>query len=228
MRYPRVLKALGTLLLIFSIFLLIPLLGSLVWDNPTTVEPSPVPNPFSGGFFLETTVAFFATLLLAILLGLFLVVLPREQLEELRERESFAIVGFAYILLSLVSAIPFLLLQVTTNPMVAIFESMSGLTTTGATALAFPLEQFPASVHLWRATLQYLGGMGIIVLSVAVLQRMTEGAYMLMSMEIPGGAVTRIKPKITQTAKALWTIYTFIVSAMFVVLFLLLDRKSVV
>lgn len=216
MRYPRVLKALGTILLIFSVTLLVPLFGSLVWDEE--VRPSTTTNPFNDSDIPQTTIAFLATLLLTVLLGLVLVVVPRETLEELRERESFAIVGFSYLGLSLLGSIPFLLTGVTRSPITALFETMSGLTTTGATALALPLEQYPASIHLWRSTLQFLGGMGIIVLSIAVLQRMTEGAYKLMSMEAPGGTVTRIKPKITQTAKALWTLYVFLVLSEFAIL----------
>lgn len=216
MRFPRVLKALGTLLLIFSVSLAIPFFGSLYWDDG--VPESSVPNPITGGFLRQTTLVYLATFLLILVLGTLMVLLPREELEELRERESFAIVGFAYLLLALLASVPFLLLGVTRSPAAAFFESMSGLTTTGATVLRVPLEQYPASIHLWRSTLQYVGGMGIVVLSVALLRRMTEGAYLLMSMEVPGGQVTRIKPKITQTAKALWTLYTILVSVMFLTL----------
>lgn len=168
MHYPRVLKALGTVLLLFSVTLLIPLLGSLYWDEGT--EKSPVRNPFTGDYLRRTTTVFFATFLLTVLLGFFLVVLPRETLEDLRERESFAIVGMIYFLMAVLGSVPFLLDGTTRDPSAALFESMSGLTTTGATALEFPLEQYPPSILLWRNTLQYIGGMGIIVLSIAVLQ----------------------------------------------------------
>lgn len=214
MRFARVLAGLGMLFRLFSFSLIIPFLASLWWDPRTSL--------FSvlGLFEVPTsTVVFFFVFIIILLLGYLLTSLAPVGLDEVREREGFAIVGFAWLILAALGGLPFLLTGTTQNPLAAYFETMSGLTTTGATALPLSsFDQILPSIHMWRATLQFVGGLGIIVLAVAVLARLTEAGQRLMSAETPGGQVSRLKPKITQTAAALWNVYLIFTVVLFAVL----------
>ncbi len=129
--------------------------------------------------------------------------------EDFTDKEGFAIVSGGWLIVALFSCLPFILTGTLASLPDAYFESMSGLTTTGATVLPYPLEQHPQSVLFWRALLQWLGGMGIIVLSVAVLTRLTKGGRKLMESEAPGPSLHKLKPTIMQTAKLLWLVYVF-------------------
>jgi len=146
----------------------------------------------------------------AILLGLGLAIyLPvRGVKQELRLRDGFMIVVGSWLALVLVGALPFLLL---TSPDLgyvdAVFESMSGLTTTGATIIT-NIDALPRAVLYYRQQLQWLGGMGIIVLAVAILPMLRIGGMQLYRAETPGPMKdAKLTPRITETAKALWLIY---------------------
>lgn len=99
---------------------------------------------------------------------------------------------------------------------------MSGLTTTGATVLHIEegdyLDSYPRSIMLWRALTQWLGGMGVIVLSVAVLAKFTRGGVKLLAAESPGPTLTRLKPRITHTAKVMWLVYCMLSLLEFLIL----------
>jgi trk system potassium uptake protein len=210
MRVVRVLAGLGTIFRLFSISLIVPILASLWWDPKTNMIP------LAGLEVRASTIGFVLVLVIILLLGFLLTSIASVQLEELREREGFAIVGFAWLLLAALGAIPFLLTKTTRDPVAAYFETMSGLTATGATA--FDLATFDAilpSVHVWRATLHAVGGLGVIVLAVAVFARLTEAGQRLMAAETPGGQATRLKPTVTQTAAALWNVYFAFVVVLF-------------
>jgi trk system potassium uptake protein TrkH len=154
-----------------------------------------------------------ATLFLAsaaILLGLgLLVYFPvRKVRDELRLRDGFLIVVSAWLVVALVGAVPFVLL---TSPQLgyvdAVFESMSGLTTTGATIVT-NIDALPRAVLYYRQQLQWLGGMGIIVLAIAILPMLRIGGMQLYRAEYPGPLKdAKLTPRITETAKALWIIY---------------------
>lgn len=141
----------------------------------------------------------------------------RESEEELRDREAFASVGMTWILLSLLGSLPFLLRGTLTSPIDGFFESMSGLTTTGASVIP-SLSSVPGSVLLWRAEMQWLGGMGIIVLSIVVLSRILGGGVSLMRAEVSTHQVTRLRPKLAQTAGLLWGVYLLFTAAEFLLL----------
>lgn len=209
MKFRRIARTLGSILRIFGLFFLLPAVGSLLWDDG-------VLRIDVQGFELPVTgVAFFLTGVAVALFGSALTLLPKPVNEDLREREAYFVVGFGWLLCALLGAIPFLLTDATRDPTIAFFESMSAITTTGFTALSAPLEQHPASVHLWRGTLQFFGGMGIVLVAVAVLARLTEGATKLFSGESVE-AVTRIRPKLTGTAKTLLGIYLVLNALAFV------------
>ncbi len=134
-------------------------------------------------------------------------------------REAFAMVALAWTSVAIVGALPYLLSGVLSSPAAALFESMSGFTTTGSTVLA-DIEATPRGILLWRSLTQWLGGMGIVVLGVAVLPYLGVGGMQLFRLEAPGPTTDRLRPRIQDTAKLLWTVYA-VLTAVLVGLFLL-------
>lgn len=126
--------------------------------------------------------------------------------EELTHREGFAIVTFGWIVFSIFGALPYLFSRTIGNPVDAFFESMSGFTTTGATVIG-NLDLIPHSILFWRSTTQWLGGMGIIVLSMAILPFLGVGGMQLFEAEVPGPTADRLTPRVQDTAKVLWGVY---------------------
>ena len=132
----------------------------------------------------------------------------------LRLRDGFLVVVLFWTILGLAGALPFLLAPLPKLSLTdAIFESMSGLTTTGATVI-LGLDDLPKSILFYRQQLQWFGGMGIIVLAVAVLPILGVGGMQLYRAEMPGPMKdTKLTPRITETAKALWYIWRFCCSS---------------
>ena len=160
-------------------------------------------------WFDEGSKAAFTTAMLGVLLVGSLFWYPvRNQRKELRIRDGFVVVTLFWVVLALVGAIPFALAE---QPHMgftdAMFESTSGLTTTGATVIT-GIDRLPLSIQFYRQELQWLGGMGIIVLAVAVLPMLGIGGMQLNRAETPGPMKdNKLTPRITETAKALWYIY---------------------
>lgn len=124
----------------------------------------------------------------------------------LRRRDGFGIVTFGWLFASLFGALPFLLSGVIPNYVGAVFETMSGFTTTGASVLT-DLEELPRGILLWRATTHLLGGMGVLILCVAILPLLGVGGMHIYRAELPGPAKDRLSPRIATTAKLLWGVY---------------------
>ena len=121
-------------------------------------------------------------------------------------RQGFAIVTLSWAAVAAFGAVPYLLSGTIPSVTGAFFEAMAGLTTTGATVLT-DLEHVPRGILLWRSQTQWLGGMGIIVLSVAIMPILGIGGMQLLSAEIPGLAPDRLRPRVRQTASLLWGVY---------------------
>jgi trk system potassium uptake protein TrkH len=125
---------------------------------------------------------------------------------DLSAREALAIVGLGWLGIVLTGALPFLLTGATRSVAWAIFESVSGFTTTGATVFAV-IEDLPDSILLWRSLSHWIGGMGIIVLGVAILPLIGVGGAQLFSAEAPGMTTDKVQPRIATTARLLWGVY---------------------
>ncbi|MDH3809899.1 MAG: TrkH family potassium uptake protein, partial [Desulfuromonadales bacterium] len=124
-------------------------------------------------------------------------------------REGFAIVTFGWTFFALFGALPFVFSGAIPSYLNAFFETMSGFTTTGSTILT-DIEAMPPSLLLWRSLTQWLGGMGIIVLSLAILPMLGVGGMQLFKAEVPGPTTDRLKPRIQDTAKLLWGVYVLL------------------
>jgi trk system potassium uptake protein TrkH len=125
---------------------------------------------------------------------------------ELSTREGFAAVGLAWIAISIAGALPYLLTGEITNITDALFESAAGITTTGASVVPDP-GMMSHGILFWRSLTQWIGGMGIIVLSVAILPLLGMGAVQLARAESPGPMPDRLTPRFSETAKRLWYVY---------------------
>lgn len=146
---------------------------------------------------------------------------------ELRIREGFLIVSLTWLCLSLVGALPFVISGVLDTYTDAVFETMSGLSTTGSTILGGTtsdgltnpmIEDIPKAFLFWRSLAHWLGGMGIIVLSLAILPLLGVGGMQLFQAESPGPTTDKLTPRVQETAKLLWVVYVAITFAEFIML----------
>lgn len=126
--------------------------------------------------------------------------------EHINFREAFVTVTFSWTAVAVAGALPFLLSGAIPGVAKALFESMSGFTTTGSTVLA-DIEAVAPGILLWRSATQWLGGMGFIVLGVAILPYLGVGGMQLFRLEAPGPTADRLQPRIRETAKLLWVVY---------------------
>jgi trk system potassium uptake protein TrkH len=134
----------------------------------------------------------------------------------LNSKDGFAIVTLAWILVALAGALPFYLSGAIPNFTDAWFESMSGVTTTGASIIGNPqtlpnlpngIESLPHGILYWRSFIQWIGGMGIIVFTIAILPLLGVGGVQLFKAEVPGPVADKIRPRVKETAKILWMVY---------------------
>jgi trk system potassium uptake protein TrkH len=183
------LKILGWLLVGMGAVQVAPLLAALWFGEPLL--------PFTAS----------ATAVLAFGLSLALMAQPPTQPpnSNLRLRDGFVVVSFSWILASLFGSLPYLLTDVLT-PVDALFEAVSGFTTTGSTVME-QIEQAPRSLLLWRALTQWLGGMGIIVFAIAIVPMLGIGGMQLFQAEMPGPTVEKLRPRIVETARRLLLVY---------------------
>ncbi|MCI1711119.1 MAG: TrkH family potassium uptake protein [Chiayiivirga sp.] len=189
MRFQAILRILGAITALTSLFALPPLLLAVALDEQEAIE------------------AFVDSFLAAAVPGFLLWWPLRKVKYELRLRDGFFITTGIWVLVSLVSAIPFVLAPPNMNYTDAVFEAVSGFTTTGATTIV-GIDALPRSVLLYRQSLNFYGGMGIIVLAVAILPMLKVGGMQLFRAESTGpGKDSKLTPRIAETAKALWLIY---------------------
>lgn len=195
MRSKEILASLGYLILLFSFSFLVPVLGGLYYgEAPVYIYK-----------------AYLLPLIISAGLGVILWYNSRDSVDNLRERDAYVVVGIGWVVVAGLGALPYILSGTFTSPVDAFFESMSGFTTTGASVLDFSagdyMDLYPHSILLWRALTTWLGGMGIIVLGIVILARFMHGGIFLFKAEVAGASVTRLKPKLYQTARILWAVY---------------------
>lgn len=140
--------------------------------------------------------------------------------EEIGVRDAFLTVIILWILLGFIGGLPYLISSSISNPVDAYFETVSGFTTTGASILT-DIEILPRSILFWRSMTQWLGGLGILVLIIALLPSVGYGSFKLFVAETPGPTATKVHPKIRATAIHLWVVY-IIITAILVVLLMML------
>lgn len=182
-------RLIGMLLMLFSTTLLPPIIIDVLYQE-------------------DAGRAFYYSFLLVFAMGLLLYLPVRNQRGDLRLRDGFMVVVLFWTVLGIAGALPLILYeQLAISFSDAVFESMSGLTTTGATVLT-GLDNLPHSILFYRQQLQWLGGMGIIVLAVAIMPMLGVGGMQLYRAETPGPVKdNKLTPRIAETAKALWYIY---------------------
>jgi len=149
---------------------------------------------------------FFEAGFIVILLGVAMMRYGGHAPKQLSHRDGFLIVALAWLILSLLGAVPFWTTGTLPSIVDAMFESSSGLTTTGATVLS-GLDQLPHSILFWRSLQEWMGGMGIIVLAVAVMPLLGVGGMQLFKAETPGPVKDKLTARVTETAKVLWYLY---------------------
>ncbi len=157
---------------------------------------------FKDGVTFELTLSAFLVLSTGALMMLF----GRQHNKQIQKREGYLIVSLGWVLMSLSGTLPYLLTAAIPDFTAAFFETMSGYTTTGASILN-DIEIIPKGVLFWRSTTHWIGGMGIIVLAIAILPFLGIGGTQLFTAEAPGPGGDKLHPRITDTAKRLWLIY---------------------
>lgn len=171
----------------------------------------------NGGFMLLASICSFAyadgagvDMVLAgvstLLIGGLMMYATKNHKKELGKRDGYIIVTFGWIFMSLAGTLPYIFTGTINSFANAFFETMSGYTTTGATILD-ELETLPEGILLWRSITHWIGGMGIIVLAIAILPLLGIGGMQLFAAEAPGPGGDKLHPRITDTAKRLWLIY---------------------
>ena len=166
-----------------------------------------LPIAWSLGVQDGAVIDFVAAALINAVVGLAVAAATRRFRRELKPRDGFLLVTLSWVLMSASAAIPLMIALPDLSFTDAYFEAMSGLTTTGSTVLNH-LDDLPQSINLWRHELHWIGGIGIIVLVVAVLPLLGVGGMQLYKAETPGPVKDeKLTPRITETAKALWFTY---------------------
>ncbi len=157
---------------------------------------------YQDGVTLEISTAALITLFI----GTLFMFTTRGHSKELKSREGYIIVTFGWIFMALSGTLPYVISESIPGFTNAFFETMSGYTTTGASILN-DIESIPKGILFWRSLTHWIGGMGIIVLAIAILPLLGIGGMQLFSAESPGPSADKLKPRIRDTAKRLWLIY---------------------
>ncbi|MFW6313620.1 MAG: TrkH family potassium uptake protein, partial [Spirochaetota bacterium] len=181
-------KVIAVLLLVVVAFMIAPIVVALLTGEHQIIR------------------AFLIPMVCVIIVATVYLALTRGSRNGLSTRAGFLLVTLSWMSAAAIGALPFTISGWIPNYADAFFESMSGFTTTGATILT-DIEALPASLLFWRSLTHWLGGMGIIVLTVAILPLLGVGGFQIMKAEAPGPSVDRLTPRITHTAKILWFIY---------------------
>jgi trk system potassium uptake protein TrkH len=195
------LRVVGWLMMIEAVFMCIPLLTCAIYHEHDWI-----------GFAVSAGVTG--------ILGALLTFCIHPKRHDMGKREGFLLTALVWVVFSIFGMIPFMLSDTPLSISDAFFESMSGFTTTGASVLA-SIEHMSHGVQLWRCLMQWIGGMGIILFTLAVLPMLNHsGGMQMFNAEVTGITHDKIRPRISQTAKSLWLTYFVLTIALFVLLLL--------
>jgi trk system potassium uptake protein TrkH len=201
MGWQFILKILGVLLLVFGLTMNFPLVAGLYFGD-------------------QSLMPLILSLIITVSVGLILILVFRKARSEIiNQREGMAIVAIGWTAVGLFGALPFYMGDDYFTFTDAVFESVSGFTTTGASILT-NIEGLPKGLLFWRSFIQWLGGMGIIVLSVAILPFLGVGGMQLYKAEVPSPVPDKLKPRIRDTAMILWKVYALLSLAQVILLML--------
>jgi trk system potassium uptake protein TrkH len=182
-------NVLGALLSLFALYYILPVATAAYYGETDALR------------------VFAAAAGITLIAGAVLLLLTRRYRAELKPRDGFLLVSLSWLVVTAAAALPLMLGEPHLSFTDAFFECMSGLSTTGSTVVT-GLDRLPHAVNLWRCSLHWLGGMGIIVLAVAVLPLLGVGGMQIYRAETPGPVKdAKLTPRITETAKALWIVY---------------------
>lgn len=194
-------RIIGFLILVEAMFMLVPFFYSLITDK-AEVE------------------AFAISIAANVVVGLSIVLTVKPRVKELGKRDGMLLTALVWVIFSLFGMLPFMLSEMRLSIVEAFFESMSGFTTTGVSVLE-NIEDVPRGVNLWRCLMQWLGGVGIIIFTVALLPMLnSSGGMQMFNAEATGITHDKIRPRVSQTAKRLWAIYGVLTATLGVILWI--------
>ncbi len=186
--FPMLLRVMGWLLMIEGAFMLFPLVACLIYGERD---------------FVAFTIASVTTIAIGASMTFFI----KTERSDMAKREGFLLTALVWIVFSVFGMLPFIFSSTPLSISDAFFEAMSGFTTTGASVMS-SVEHMSHGLHLWRCLMQWLGGMGIILFTLAVIPMLNHsGGMQMFNAEVTGITHDKIRPRISQTAKGLWLIY---------------------
>ncbi|MDE6320796.1 MAG: TrkH family potassium uptake protein, partial [Muribaculaceae bacterium] len=198
---PMLLRVMGWLLYIEAVFMLIPLITCLIYDEPDYMS-------------------FAIAIVITVVAGILMTTLIQPERTEMGKREGFLLTAQVWVVFSFFGMIPFLLCNGSISVSDAFFEAMSGFTTTGASTMP-QIEHLSKGILLWRCLMQWIGGMGIILFTLAVVPMLnSSGGMQMFNAEVTGITHEKLRPRISQTAKRLWGMYIFLTAMLAVLLWL--------
>ncbi len=199
--FPMLLRVIGWLMMIEGLFMLFPMMTCLIYEEPDYI-------------------AFAVSSAITVVSGASMTFFIRPSRTEMAKREGFLLTALVWVIFSLFGMIPFMLSSTPMTVSDAFFESMSGFTTTGATVMT-SIEHLSHGILLWRCLMQWLGGMGIILFTLAVIPMLNHaGGMQMFNAEVTGITHDKIRPRISQTAKSLWMVYIILSVLLFFLLWI--------
>lgn len=199
MNIKLIIRFISILIIITSVFMSTSILFAIHFNEPTVLDFSEI-------------------IALGIFAGILGLIITKDAPKNLNRKDGFLLVSLSWVIVSLFGGLPYIKIA-HLNLTDAFFETMSGFTTTGASILT-NIESLPKSLLFWRSLTHWLGGMGIIVLTVAILPILGIGGIKLLKAEAPGPSMEKISPRITETAKYLWLAYIVLSAAETILLIL--------
>ena len=188
----------GWLLMMESVFMLLPCVVAMIYET-------------------ESAIPFFIAVAITGGVGLLMTLIPAQN-KDMGRREAILLTGLTWVILSIFGMLPFILYGTHMSVTDAFFETMSGFTTTGATVL-HTLKDVPNSILLWRCLIQWIGGLGILLFTLAVVPMLnSSGGLMVFNAEVTGITHDKLRPRVGATAKGLWGVYILLTAILIILL----------